>query len=337
MALTEIAEMLKPRKVSVEEISNTCSKVIVEPLDRGFGHTLGNALRRVLLSSLSGCAVTEVSVDGVLHEFTIIEGVQEDVADILLNLKGLAFTLHDVDSVELELRKTKPGPILAKDISLTHQVELVNPDHLIATLTRPGNFGMRIRVERGRGYRPALIDDSEDNRNLTGSLRLDASFSPIRRVNYGVQDARVEQRTDLDKLVLEIETNGAIDPEDALNRAARILRDQLLVFVNLEIEEGDDATQVERKGGQAIDPKFLRPVEDLELTVRSANCLKMQNIHYIGDLVQRTEKELLYAPNLGKKSLTEIKAVLAEQAMVLGTQLDNWPPSDLPDKTKEAK
>jgi DNA-directed RNA polymerase subunit alpha len=320
------SELLKPRRVDVEKISNNCSKVTIEPLNRGFGHTLGNALRRLLLSSMSGCAVTEVEIEGVLHEYTTIEGVQEDVTDIMLNLKGLAIIMHTKDEATLSLRKSGPGEVLASDISIDHDIEIANPNHKIAHLTKAGELNMTIKIERGRGYRPVVIGDFEEETQAIGRLKLDASFSPIKRISYDVQSARVEQQTDLDKLILEIETNGTIDPEDAVREAARILRNQLSVFVDLEAEESVEAAA---NNEPEIDPILIRPVDDLELTVRSANCLKAESIYFIGDLIQRTEVELLKTPNLGKKSLTEIKDVLASRGLSLGMRLENWPPAGL--------
>jgi DNA-directed RNA polymerase subunit alpha len=331
---SNFSELLKPRRVDVETISETRAKITIEPLNRGFGHTLGNALRRVLLSSMSGCAVTEVQIDGVLHEYTTVEGVQEDVTDILLNLKGLAIRMHAKDEATVTLNKSGPGQVLARDIALGHDVEIANPDHVIASLTKAGELNMTIRIERGRGYRPVVIGATEETEQTIGRLKLDASFSPIRRVSYEVQAARVEQQTDLDKLIMEIETNGTIDPENAVREAARILRSQLSVFVDLEAEESDSPRP---RGEPDIDPILLRPVDDLELTVRSANCLKAESIFYIGDLIQRTEVELLKTPNLGKKSLTEIKDVLASRGLSLGMRLENWPPPGLyEDKDKVA-
>jgi DNA-directed RNA polymerase subunit alpha len=318
-------ELLKPRRVEVEPINDFCARIIIEPLDRGFGHTLGNALRRVLLSSMQGCAVVEAQIENVLHEYTTIEGVQEDVTDILLNLKGLAIRMHARNEATLTLRKSGPGQVTASDITLDHDVEIANPDHLIANLTKSGELNMTMKIVRGRGYQPVAIGSHEEDQ-VIGKLKLDASFSPIRRVSYEVQSARVEQRTNLDKLVLVIETNGTINPEEAVREAAQILRSQLAVFVDLEAEE----TEVTSTSAEpAIDPILLRPVDDLELTVRSANCLKAESIYYIGDLIQRTEVELLKTPNLGKKSLTEIKDVLASRGLSLGMRLENWPPPGL--------
>ena len=320
-------ELLKPRRVDVEAASDTEAKITIEPLNRGFGYTLGNALRRVLLSSMAGCAVTEVEIQDVLHEYTTVEGVQEDVTDILLNLKGLAITMHTNDEAILNLSKSGPGEVRAGDIALDHDVEIANPGHLIANLTKAGELNMRIKIERGRGYRPVVATNTEEDEDQAiGRLKLDASFSPVRRVSYDVQSARVEQQTDLDKLIIEIETNGTIDPEDAIREAARILRNQLSVFVDLEAEEIEE---VEISQEPEFDPILLCPVDDLELTVRSANCLKAESIYYIGDLIQRTEVELLKTPNLGKKSLTEIKDVLATRGLSLGMKLENWPPAGL--------
>ncbi len=326
-----VFEFLKPRLVDVHVVSGMRAKVTLEPLERGFGHTLGNALRRILLSSMPGCAVVEAEIEGVLHEYTSMEGVQEDIIDILLNLKGLALRMHGRDEAWLTLNKKGPGPVLACDIELTHDIELINPNHVIANLTKQGDLKMKLKVVRGRGYQPASNRTStEDAGHMIGRLQLDASFNPVRRVSYVVESARVEQRTDLDKLVIDIETNGTIDPEEAIRRAATILQGQLSVFVDLKGKEESQAAVKEME----VDPILLRPVDDLELTVRSANCLKAENIYYIGDLIQRTEAELLKTPNLGKKSLTEIKEVLAAHGLSLGMRLENWPPAGLQKKEK---
>lgn len=322
-----VTEFLKPRVVDVDFQTDQRAKVVLEPLERGFGHTLGNALRRVLLSSMPGCAVVAVEIEGVLHEYTSIEGVQEDVVDILLNLKNLAITMHGREEVTLSLRKDKAGPVVAADIKLEHDIEVSNPDLVIAHVNEGGALNMTLHVRRGRGYEPATARESdEENTHAIGHLQLDASFSPVRRVAYSVDAARVEQRTDLDKLIIDIETNGTIDPENAIRRAAGILQSQLSVFVDLETSEAvtDEVRQND------INPILLQPVDDLELTVRSANCLKQESVHYIGDLVQRTEVELLRTPNLGKKSLTEIKDVLAQHELSLGMKLESWPPANLP-------
>jgi DNA-directed RNA polymerase subunit alpha len=320
-----VTDFLTPRHIDVQEVTATRARVTLEPLERGFGHTLGNTLRRILLSSMPGCAVTEVQIDGVLHEYSTIEGVQEDVIDILLNLKGVAVVLHDQEEVLITLSKDGTGPVTAADFQLTADVEIANPDHLICTLNEKGSIRLEAKVTRGRGYVPVdAVEDDEDSRPI-GVLRLDATYSPMRRVAYSVESARVEQRTDLDKLVLDIETNGTIDPDEAIRRAATFLKQQLAVFVDLE-SEGEPATEEQE---DEIDPILIRPVDDLELTVRSANCLKAENIYYIGDLIQRTEVELLKTPNLGKKSLTEIKDVLASRGLSLGMRLENWPPPSL--------
>lgn len=323
-----VTEFLKPRLVDIEQVSSTHAKVTLEPLERGFGHTLGNALRRILLSSMPGCAVTEVEIDGVLHEYSTKEGVQEDILEILLNLKGLAVRVQGKDEVILTLNKSGIGPVTAADITHDGDVEIVKPQHVICHLTdENASISMRIKVQRGRGYVPAStrIHSEEDERPI-GRLLVDACYSPVERIAYNVEAARVEQRTDLDKLVIEMETNGTIDPEEAIRRAATILAEQLEAFVDLR-----DVRQPEVKEEK---PEFdpLRPVDDLELTVRSANCLKAEAIHYIGDLVQRTEVELLKTPNLGKKSLTEIKDVLASRGLSLGMRLENWPPASIADE-----
>jgi DNA-directed RNA polymerase subunit alpha len=323
---SSVNEFLTPRVIKVDEKSPTLAHVTLEPLERGFGHTLGNALRRILLSSMPGCAITEVEIDGVLHEYSAIEGVQEDVIEIMLNLKGIALSMAGKDEAELTLVAKGPCTVTAGDIQVDHDVEVCNPDHVICTLTSDKELTLRLLAERGRGYVPADArqDPDEETRSI-GRLQLDASFSPVRRVSYVVDSARVEQRTDLDKLVIDLETNGTIDPEEAIRRAATILQQQLSVFVDLEGETQAAAQEAEDE----VDPILLRPVDDLELTVRSANCLKAENIYYIGDLVQRTEVELLKTPNLGKKSLTEIKDVLASRGLSLGMRLENWPPASL--------
>jgi DNA-directed RNA polymerase subunit alpha len=303
-----VADLLKPRLVDVETVSPFRARVTLEPMERGFGHTLGNALRRILLSSIPGAAVTEVQIDGVVHEYSALEGVQEDVLDILLNIKNIAVRLHNRDEVLLRLEKSGSGPVTAADIKLDHDVEIVNPELVLAHLTG-GKLSATLKVTRGRGYVPAT------------SVRLDASYSPVRRVSYGVERARVAQRTDLDKLVLDVDTNGSVDPGEAVRLAARILRDQLAVFVDLEAEA---TTQTGASAGAALAPILFRPIDDLELTVRSANCLKAENLYYIGDLVQRSEIELMKTPNLGKKSLNEIKDALRAHDLDLGMKLDNW-------------
>jgi len=322
-----ITTFLKPNLVNIEQISTTYSKVTLEPLERGFGHTLGNALRRILLSSMPGYAVTEVEIDGVLHEYSTKEGVQEDIIEILLNLKELAVKIKGKDSTILTLSKSGIGPVTAADIFYEGHVEIVKPQHVLCHLTdKNASINMRIKVQRGRGYVPAINKTLlRDNERLVGCLLVDACYSPVERISYNVEAARVAQRTDLDKLILEIETNGTIDPEEAIRRAATILSEQLEAFVDLR-----DMSHSEIKEEKPeFDPILLRSVDDLELTVRSANCLKTESIYYIGDLVQRTEVELLKTPNLGKKSLTEIKDVLASRNLSLGIRLENWPPINI--------
>jgi DNA-directed RNA polymerase subunit alpha len=338
--------MLKPRIVEVEQLGASHARVVMEPFERGYGHTLGNALRRVLLSSMVGYAPTEVTITGVVHEYSTIDGVREDVVDLLLNLKGVVFKMHNRDDVTLTLRKDVAGVVTAADIELPHDVEVINPNHVIATLTQGGKLEMQVKVEKGRGYVPGTMRNLQDSKTI-GRIVLDASFSPVSRVSYQVESARVEQRTDLDRLIVDIETNGVISPEESVRQSARILLEQLSVFASLEggtISFGDMAALA---GGGAMpaaaglalppagargpqmDPILMRPVDDLELTVRSANCLKAENIYYIGDLIQRTENELLKTPNLGRKSLNEIKEVLATRGLTLGMRLENWPPSGM--------
>ena len=319
--------LLKPRAIEVESIGHNAATVTMEPFERGYGHTLGNALRRILLSSMTGYAPTEVTITGVVHEYSTLDGVREDVVDILLNLKGIVFKLHNRDEVTLTLKKDGEGAVTAGDIELTHDVEVINPEHVIATLTAGGSIEMQIRVEKGRGYVPGNVRAFRSDHSKTiGRVVLDASFSPVKRVSYTVESARVEQRTDLDRLVMTIETNGAIAPEEAVRQSARILVDQLSVFASLE---GTSEPVSAQRTSPSVDPILLRPVDDLELTVRSANCLKAENIYYIGDLIQRTENELLKTPNLGRKSLNEIKEVLAARGLTLGMKLENWPPAGL--------
>jgi DNA-directed RNA polymerase subunit alpha len=319
------SSFLKPRIIDVQSVGASHAKVTMEPFERGYGHTLGNALRRVLLSSMPGYAPTEVKISGVLHEYSAIDGVQEDVVDIMLNLKGIVLKLHNRDEVVLQLKKEGEGAVCASDIEGTHDVEIVNPDHVIAHLAPGGKLDMQIKIESGRGYIPANVREEDQEGRSIGSLLLDASFSPVRRVSYAVESARVEQRTDLDKLVVDIETNGVLEPEEAIRYAARILMEHLSTFADLE---GTPAP-IEAPKTPQVDPILLRPVDDLELTVRSANCLKAENIYYIGDLIQRTETELLKTPNLGRKSLNEIKEVLAVRGLTLGMKLESWPPAGL--------
>lgn len=324
-------ELLTPRIIDVQNISPLHAKVVMEPFERGYGYTLGNALRRILLSSMTGFAPTEVKISGVVHEYSTIDGVQEDVVDILLNIKGIVLKLHKGEEVTLRLFKTGKGIVTANDFEKTHDVEILNPDHVIAHLTTDGKLELQLKVCKGRGYLPASSRKFNEDEKSIGTILLDASFSPIKRVSYSVESARVEQRTDLDKLIMDIETNGVVEPEEAIRYSARILVQQLSVFADLE----STPIPTEQPKIPQIDPVLLRPVDDLELTVRSANCLKVENIYYIGDLIQRTEAELLRTPNLGRKSLNEIKEVLAARELTLGMKLDNWPPANLENLTKD--
>ncbi len=315
--------LLQPRNISVSNEGDV-SKVVLEPLARGFGHTLGNALRRILLSSIEGAAVTECEIEGVLHEYAAIEGVQEDVMDILLNLRSLAIKMPEGEEATIRVSSSKAGVITAGDFELPHNVEIVNPEQIVATVTADRDFSIVCRVEKGLGYRPAApIDESNDETQSVGKLKVDAMFSPISRVSYRVEAARLEQQTDLDKLIIEIESNGTIEPEVAVSQAATLLHKQIAVFVDIEEEIVEEVEEEVIE----IDPVLLRSIDDLELTVRSANCLKAEKIDYVGDLVLRTEMELLKTPNLGKKSLNEIKDVLAQHELRLGMVLENWPPA----------
>jgi DNA-directed RNA polymerase subunit alpha len=322
------SQFLKPRIVDIQKYSDTRTRLVLEPLERGFGHTLGNALRRILLSSMEGAAVVEAQIDGVVHEYSSIDGVQEDVLDILLNLKGLAVKLFETDEAVLTINKDGVGPVTAADIQLPHNVEIVNPDHVIANLTG-GNLALTMKVAKGRGYSPANTRDTgEDDERAIGQLYIDATFTPVNMVTYNVESARVENRTDLDKLIIDVDTNGTLEAEDAVKYAATILSDQLTSFVDFTVIE----TVQEEEKEPPVDPALLQAIDDLDLTVRSANCLKAENIYYVGDLIQRSEMELLKTPNLGKKSLTEIKDVLASKGLSLGMHLDNWPPASLEQK-----
>ncbi len=322
-----VNNLLKPQLVDVQTISDTQMRVLLQPLERGFAHTLGNALRRILLSSIQGAAVVEARIEGVLHEYTTIPSVQEDVVDILLNLKGLNIRLHDKEEARAVLRKTGKSVVTAADIQTDGSVEIANSDHVIAHIMDKGELNMELVIEKGSGYQPATARrvDADEGESV-GCLLLDANFSPVKRVTYNVESARVDERTDLDKLIIEIEGDGTIGAEELIRQAATILYSQLQAFV--DFEQIRIADEEHEKGG--IDPIYLKPVDDLELTVRSANCLKAERVYYIGDLVQRTEMELLKTPNLGKKSLIEIKDVLAEHDLTLGMDVEGWPPANLP-------
>lgn len=321
--MSSVKEFIRPSNLKVEEISKNHAKIVLEPFERGFGHTLGNAFRRIMLSSIPGCAIIEAEIKGVQHEYSVIEGIKEDVIEIILNIKEIAIKMHGCDDVELLLNKLGPGVVKAGDITVRNDVEIINPDHIIAHLNDHGELNMKLRVVRGKGYEPANIRNKSDMK--IGRIPIDANFSPVKRVAYFVESARVEQNTDLDKLIIELETNGTVDPEEAIHRCSTILRNQLDAFVDLSCERKQEV-EVERIKDKKIDQALLLPVDDLELTVRSANCLKAENIYYIGDLVKRTEGELLKTPNLGKKSLNEIKNVLKIRGLSLGMHIDLWPP-----------
>jgi len=323
------ADFLKPNSIDVKTIDANNARITMEPFERGFGYTLGTALRRILLSSIPGYAISEVRISGVQHEYDSIEGVQEDVLEILMNMKSIALSLQGREDATITIKKKGPGELTAGDLAAEHDILIANPDLVIAHINKNVELEIEMTITQGRGFQPAAASKSDDESRSIGVIQLDASYSPIRKVAYTVENARVEQRTDLDKLVFEVETNGTVDPEGIIRQAATILHEQISVFVDLKETE----TKEEKKQEEEIDPILLRPVDDLELTVRSANCLKAENIFYIGDLVQRDENELLKTPNLGKKSLTEIKDVLHQHGLALGTKLDAWPPASLTQNT----
>ncbi len=338
---TSSKQLLKPKSICITPIdgdSNNC-KIVMEPFERGYGHTLGNTLRRILLSSMDGVAVTGVKIDGIFHEYAVIDGVMEDVVDILLNLKGLVFKLHGTDSVIVRLQKSGSGLVTGADIQLTHEVDLLNSEHVICSLSKNGSIDMEIKIEVGRGYQTVGSRRERGDSVGDGWIMLDATFSPIHRVSFNVENARVEQQTDLDKLILEVESNGVISPEEAIRSASKILIEQVLVFAGLEhMPETETVASklIPIKEEPEVDPIFLELVDNLELTVRSANCLKHLNINYLGDLVTFSESELLRTPNLGKKSLTEVKELLDARNLRLGMTLENWPPLSLKRKNFSA-
>lgn len=317
---TSVIDLLVPSDIQVDDAGINVSKVTLEPLERGFGHTLGNALRRILLSSMPGAAVTDATIEGVAHEYSTIEGVREDVIDILLNLKDLPVKIIEGTSATLVLDIAGPCEVSASSFEVPGNVELVDGDHHIATIVDKVSLKMSVTVKTGRGYEPADSRDEEDT--SIGALKVDASFSPVRRVAYSIDNARFEKRTDLDKLIIELETDGTIDPKMAIEHCATILQQQLASFVDLDAI----AEQEAKKDQNDFDPLLLRSIEELELTVRSTNCLKAESIFLIGDLIHRSEFDLLKTPNLGKKSLNEIKDVLASKELSLGMNVDNWPP-----------
>ena len=317
---TSVIDLLVPTEIQVDDTSSTLSKVTLEPLERGFGHTLGNALRRVLLSSMPGAAVTDVVIDGITHEYSTIEGVREDVIDILLNIKEMPVKVIEGDTAEIVLDVTGPCDVLASSFEVPGNVELVDQDFHVASIIDKVNLKMTLTVKTGRGYEPADLRDDEDR--IVGGLKVDASYSPVKRVSYTVDNARFEKRTDLDKLLIELETDGTVDPKMAIEHAATIFQPPLSAFVDLDTI----AEQEAKKDQNDFDPLLLRSIEELELTVRSTNCLKAESIFLIGDLIHRSEFDLLKTPNLSKKSLNEIKDVLASKNLSLGMTVENWPP-----------
>jgi DNA-directed RNA polymerase subunit alpha len=325
--------LIKPKQLSVEpgDDKTRVATVVAEPLERGFGLTLGNALRRVLLSSLQGAAVTSMQIEGVLHEFSSLPGVLEDITDIVLNVKGIGLRMHGDGPKRMRLRASGPGEVRARQIETGHDIEILNPDQVICTLDNGARVVMELTVENGKGYVPATQNRPEDA--PIGLIPVDALFSPVRKVSYRVENTRVGQVTDYDSLAMRVETNGAVTPEDAVALAARILQDQLQLFINFE--EPRHGVEREVAGAEPmINKNLLRKVDELELSVRSANCLKNDNIVYIGDLVQKTEAEMLRTPNFGRKSLNEIKEVLANMGLHLGMEIPNWPPENIEELAK---
>ncbi|MBI1300289.1 MAG: DNA-directed RNA polymerase subunit alpha [Alphaproteobacteria bacterium] len=325
-------ELIKPQKLEVEHTGRpNTGKVVADPLERGFGLTLGNALRRILLSSLQGAAVTAVQIDGVLHEFSSIEGVREDVTDIILNLKALGVRVHAEGPRKMRLQAEGPCEVTAAQIEAGADIEIMNPDLVICTLDKGATLKMEMTVDTGKGYRPAAMNRPEDC--PVGMIPIDSVFSPVRKVTYEVEDTRVGQVTDYDKLTMTVETNGVITPEDAVAFAARIMQDQLQIFVNFDEPEEQKAGEEDRE--LPFNKNLLRKVEELELSVRSANCLKNDNIVYIGDLVQKSESDMLRTPNFGRKSLNEIKEVLQTMGLYLGMQVEEWPPENIEDLVRK--
>ncbi len=328
-------ELIKPQKLDVQpgRRPDREALIVVEPLERGFGITLGNALRRVLLSSLQGSAITAVHIDGVLHEFSTIAGVREDVTDIVLNLKALGLRLHSEGPKRAYLKVEGPKVVTAGMIEAGHDIEIMDPDHVICHVDRGGKLSMELTIETGKGYIPASQNKAEDA--PIGLIAIDAIYSPVRKVAYRVDNSRVGQQTDYDRLTVQVETDGSIAPEDTLAYAARILQDQLQLFINFE--EPHLAQATERRPELPFNPNLLRKVDELELSVRSANCLKNDNIVYIGDLVQKTEAEMLRTPNFGRKSLNEIKEVLSQMGLHLGMEVSGWPPDNIEELARKVE
>ena len=327
-------ELIRPEKPQIETGSDPLRKarLVAEPLERGFGVTLGNALRRVLLSSLQGAAVTAIQIDGVVHEFSSLEGVREDVVDIVLNIKQLALRMHSEGPKRMTLRATGPGAVTAGQIDLPHDIEVLNPDHVICTLDDGASVRMELTVQNGKGYVASEFNRPEDA--PIGLIAVDALYSPVKKVAYRVEPTRQGQSLDYDKLVLEVETNGAVSPVDAVAYASRILQDQLQIFITFE-EPKKAVEAADGKPDLPFNPALLKKVDELELSVRSANCLKNDNIVYIGDLIQKTEGEMLRTPNFGRKSLNEIKEVLTSMGLSLGMDVPNWPPENIEDLAKK--
>ena len=315
-------DLIRPRMLELEERTETYGKFVCEPLERGFGITLGNSLRRILLSSLQGAAITAVKIEGALHEFTTLPDVVEDVTDIILNLKEVLIRVTDAKPRIIRLDKEGEGKVTARDISLVDGVEVLNPDHPVCTLSRGGKIHMELHVGMGRGYVPA--ERNKLPNMAVGTVPIDSLFSPVKKVNYTVTNARVGQQTDFDKLTLEVWTNGAVRPDDALAFAAKILKEQLSIFINFE-EQPEPVESPVNEEQEKLNENLWRTVDELELSVRSANCLQNANIKYIGELVQRSEAEMLKTKNFGRKSLKEIKEILATMGLSLGMKLDNWP------------
>lgn len=326
-------ELTKPNKVEVDHGKNPkeFGQIVAEPLEPGFGNTLGNALRRIMLSSLQGAAVTGIMIEGVLHEFSTIEGVREDVTDIILNIKALAVLMHSEGPKKIRLQAAGPCEVTAGMIEASADVEIMNPDLVICTLDKGATISIEMTVDTGKGYRPAAMNKQEEA--PVGLIPVDSVFSPVRKVSYEVQNTRVGQQTNFDKLALNIETNGTVTPEDAVAYAARILQDQLQVFINFE--EPQVETEQESEQEIPFNKNLLRKVDELELSVRSANCLKNDNIVYIGDLVQKSEADMLRTPNFGRKSLNEIKEVLTQMGLYLGMQVEAWPPENIEEMAKK--
>jgi DNA-directed RNA polymerase subunit alpha len=326
-------DLIRPKRLEAEKETLTpfYGKFAAEPLERGFGITVGNSLRRILLSSLQGAAITSVKIDGVLHEFSTIPGVKEDATEILLNLKEVRLKLHTEGAKTIRIKADGPKEVKAGDIITGEAVEILNPDHHIATLSRDAKLAVEMTIKTGRGYVPA--ERNKEETQPIGAMAIDSIFSPIKKVNYTVTNARVGQITDYDKLTLEVWTDGSIAPEEAVAHAAKILKEQLAIFITFEEEEETEGTK-EPEDNQVLNENLFRSVDELELSVRSANCLKHANIKYIGDLVQKTEAEILATKNFGRKSLNEIKEILTDMGLSLGMKIDNWPPRRLEDEAE---